>query len=73
MTTVAKFLLSEVEAIALVEAIEREEMLSALPVSRDDVGNRRWQVQIYLSGERVKAEVAALRLGVLIELIERPA
>lgn len=61
MTSVAKFVLSEKEASALVEAIDGEEMLSALSVSRDELGNQRWQVHIYLSGTQDKDELAALR------------
>ena len=61
MTSVARFLLSETKAIALVEAIEREHVLSALTVSRDEEKDRRWQVQLYLSGERDKLETAALK------------
>lgn len=61
MTLVAQILVNEAKAIALVEAIEREDVLAALTVSRDELADRRWQVQVYLSGEHDKAETAALK------------
>jgi ribosomal protein L11 methyltransferase len=61
MTEVAKFFLSEVEAISLVDAMDEDETLSALSLSRDEIGDGRWQVLVYFSGDQDKAELAALK------------
>lgn len=61
MTKVAKFILSESEAVALVDAIDEDDALAALSLSRDEIGDGRWQVLVYLSGARDKAELTALK------------
>jgi ribosomal protein L11 methyltransferase len=60
MTSVARFLLSEAEAVALAEAFDRDDVLSALPVSLGEAPGGSWQVLVYLSGEQDEIETAAL-------------
>lgn len=61
MTKIAGILVSEADAFALEVAIEQTDELAALAFSRDEVGEDRWKVQLYLSGENERAELAALR------------
>lgn len=61
MTSVAKFHLSEADALALTNALDGDERLAALPVSLGEAEGGLWQVLVYLGDGSERVETTALR------------
>lgn len=60
MSSIAKFVLSEADALALWHAVDGDGTLSTLPVTLTDATGGHWHLVVYLTDDNQKTELAAL-------------